>query len=365
MRIGILTQPLNGNFGGILQNYALQTVLSRMGHTPVTIDRHIYRSESLLKNLAKRLVRIIKPVYDIGFLTGAERARINADVYGFVERNIQRTRRLYTQSEFEEAVGTGRFDAFIAGSDQCWRPMYSPSISNYYLDFVADPKVKRIVYAASFGVDTWEYTPAQTEAVVPAARKLHAVSVRESSGVKLCKDNLGIDAQWVLDPTMLLDADDYAAFFDRDDRSFVTTYLLEESPRTDSLVEKVKSAVGVEEVRRNKASAHFRRFQSINANKELSVEQWLANIAGARFLVTDSFHGAVFAILFNVPFCVTLNGVRGNARLHSLLADFGLDRLLCSDPAHFSMPQIDWAAVNKHLALRRSASIDFLKNALQ
>ena len=102
----------------------------------------------------------------------------------------------------------GEYDAFIVGSDQVWRPSYNQHLEQAFLNFTENWKnVKRIAYAASFGVDNWEFTKKQTKECKRLVQKFDFVSVREDTAVNLCKEHLGIEATHVLDPTLLLSAD--------------------------------------------------------------------------------------------------------------------------------------------------------------
>lgn len=365
MRIGILTQALHGNYGGILQNYALQRILCDMGHSAVTIDRHIHRSESVLKNVLKKILRLSKACYDSSMLTQSERIILNSNQIEFVNKHIERIGPIVLQKEFDIAVNGGKFDAFIVGSDQCWRPCYSANIANYFLDFAAEKDVKRIAYAASFGVDVWEYTDEQTRLAAKLAKEMDAVSVREESGQKLCKKYLGVDASWVMDPTLLLGKAGFQQFVNHEASSegFITEYLLEDSDETVALREKAKKQLGLTVCKDNNKNKTFKRLTRISRYKNIPVEEWITNIACAKFVITDSFHGAVFALMFNVPFVVRLNGVRGNTRIESLLRDFKLEHCVC-ESSDFKIPAIDWDYVNEHLKQRQAESMKFLKDAL-
>ena len=110
---------------------------------------------------------------------------------------------------FSHQAKEGNYDAYVVGSDQCWRPRYNAFLSSMFLDFVKGEKTKRIAYAASFGTDQWEFTQEMTSICVPLAQKFDFVSVREDSGLKLCKEHLGVNAVHVLDPTLLLTKEDY------------------------------------------------------------------------------------------------------------------------------------------------------------
>ena len=367
MRIGIMTQALHGNYGGILQNFALQRILCDMGHSAVTIDRHIYRSKSVFKNAIKKILRLSKPCYDSSMLTPSEKKILNSNQIEFVDKHIDRIGPLMSQTEFDKTVNDEKFDAFIVGSDQCWRPCYSANIANYFLDFAADKDVKRIAYAASFGVDDWEYTDEQTRLAAKLAKEMDAVSVREESGQKLCKKYLGVDASWVLDPTLLLGKAGFQQFVNHEASSegFITEYLLEDSDETAALREEAKKQLGLTVCKDNNKSKVFKRLTPLSRYKNISVEEWITNIACAKFVITDSFHGAVFALMFNVPFVVRLNEVRGNARIESLLRDLRLEHCICKKTTGFRIPEIDWDYVNGHLKQRQAESLEFLEKALE
>lgn len=363
MRIAILTQALHGNYGGLLQNYALQQVLVGLGHTPCTIDRHFNRHGSPLKDFLKWIMRHIKSRYEIGYLTFQQRLMLISEQLRFIEQNIETTGPLYSQDSFDKEVNSGKYDVFIVGSDQCWRPIYSTNILNYFLNFT-DDKQLRIAYAASFGTDKWEYSTELTADVSKLAKRFKAISVRERGAVNLCREKLDVSVSWVLDPTMLLGADGFEKFLDRQKRKGITTYLLEETPESTQLINTVVNQTGIRSVTNNLSSPLFRRFEPIRNHKNISVEKWLSNIANSELTITDSFHGVVFSILFNVPFLVKLNGVRGNSRIESLLTDFGLEETLVDNMQDVHIPEFDWDSINAHLAIRREESMSFLINAL-
>jgi hypothetical protein len=362
MKIGILTQPLHSNYGGLLQNYALQEVLRRMGHDPLTIDRHKPLATSFIKNVAKHFLQIVKSSYDSSLLTAKQKERLSLKQKTFVEINISKTGKFFSQTEFNSYISKHKLDAYIVGSDQCWRPCYSPNIGNYYLDFV-DAQTKKIAYAASFGVDNWEYNNEDTQSARALAKRFDAISVRENTAVKLCKDKLGVDATWVLDPTMLLGKDGYMKFVTPNaDTKYVLIYLLEESNEARTLVNNVARKLDIKEIRSNIASSIFHRGESLESHMNMPVEEWLSNIHNATFVVTDSFHGAVFCILFNVPFVVKLNSTRGNTRLESLLTDFGLQECICQD--FKGTADFNWQRINSYLKERQTKSMQFLQAAL-
>src|SRR5690606_30541311 len=125
-----------------------------------------------------------------------------------------------------------KFSAVVVGSDQVWRPRYSPNIYNFFLDFLKNNStIKKVAYAASFGTEDWEYTEEQTREARELIKHFNAVSVRESSGVLLCDKYLNRkDAVHVLDPTLLLKAEDYNQLINKTKKEIgLFTYVLDET----------------------------------------------------------------------------------------------------------------------------------------
>ena len=125
---------------------------------------------------------------------------------------LKLTKKIQNTKDFKNL--NNEFDTFIVGSDQVWRTVWLKEKSlHYFFDFVNDDK-KKIAYAASFGVDYWEGTPELTEKIKPLIKKFDYISVREESGIDICKNTFGIDnAVCVLDPTLMISREDYRLSF--------------------------------------------------------------------------------------------------------------------------------------------------------
>jgi hypothetical protein len=251
-------------------------------------------------------------------------------------------------------------DCILVGSDQVWRGGYAGDhLEDMYLRFAAGLQIKRVAYAASFGIDNWEYTPEQTRRCSELAKEFDAVSVRETSGVILCRENLGIEAHCVLDPTMLLTADAYNDIIDVDWESkepYLAVYCFYVTPSRKAFFDRIAKERGLKV-----------RLFSAGWKADLTVEQWLAMFRDASFVVTDSFHGSVFSILFGREFYTLCNKGRGNTRLINLFSQIGLEGRLISD-SELDEPvliNIDWAKVRTRLEVLRQESLDFLINALE
>lgn len=335
MKIGILSLVPGHNYGGILQSYALKKTLEDMGHNVCIITKKDKLNVWNIKFLLIYPIRIFKKV--IGKSTGDIFRELNYNktspiIYQHTERFCKDHLNLLFINKFRD-IRRDQFDAFVVGSDQVWRPKYfsysfCEAIENAYLSFTKGWKVKRISYAASFGVSDWEYTEAQTYNCRKLISKFDSVSVREESGVSLCKTKLCSEAQLVCDPTMLLTRNDYESLITDStpvSEGNLLVYCLDYSKEIELLIERV-------------ASEKYLKPFSINNNTQFnrtrikpSVETWLRGFKDADFVITDSFHACVFSLLFRKSFVVIGNKNRGLSRIQSLLKQFGQENRLVTN----------------------------------
>ena len=356
MKIGILTQHFLLNYGGIIQNFALQQVLLKLGHDPLTFEHDTCYSRT------RWFLRSAKHVLKNHSLKGLPvyptcQGRIgNKNFIKFVLKNI----RSVTVNDFTPDL-TQKYglDAYVVGSDQVWRPAFNlgPRLGNMFLDFAGDD-VKKISYAASFGCKEWEYTEEQERMCGKLAKRFDAISVREASGVDLCKEHFGVDATLVLDPTLLLNKEDYGKVCNDVQRKekHIFVYSLVVSEGVLAVAEKVAEAMGLSIIVKQAGR---------KVKKEDTIEDWFAEFRDADYVVTDSFHGMVFSIIFNKPFSIVMNPSGGNDRYLSLLSQLGLMERIVSDELQPVFSAIDWSDVNHRLTELRKASFEFLKTNLK
>ena len=377
MKIGILTQPLLHNYGGILQNYALQKTLKDMGHEVWTIDRGFYfpgyrKYASIIKRLLLKPINRNAPIRV--WPTKKEEEIIRQHIKTFIKNNIRTTEKITSTKKLVQLHQKYAFDAYIVGSDQVWRPRYSPCLTNYFLDFVeSERNVKKIAYAASFGVDDWEFTEEQTRECARLAKQFDTISVREDSAVELCKKYLNVDAVHLLDPTLLLNKEDYLALINSvnttPSNGDLFVYILDKDEKKTHIVN---------EVAKQKNLTPFELLPKqflIEANKnEIEkciyppIEQWLRSFLDAKFIITDSFHGTIFSIMFEKPFIVIGNKKRGLSRFNSLLEMFRLEERMINenDKCDFSIlsNNIKYDDTSAILQKKHQDSILFLKTFL-
>ncbi len=371
MKIAILTLPLNDNYGGILQAYALREALTRRGHEVLHIEedsqgtmmhwsaRRFYGwwyTHRLLRQLVslwlnKDINRIYRKTYDV--------RRRTTEIRRFVRNNVPRL----VLNKFEN-LKDKRFDCLIVGSDQIWRPLYYNHIEDTFLSFAQGWHIKKMAYAPSFGVEHWEFSDQQTKQCALLLQQFNAISVREDEGVKMCREKFSVDAVRLLDPTMLLNREAYEKLIGQKTstkKGQLTAYILDMSAEKRAIVERLQAMANVQLVELGLATCDK---SDIKNETKKSIEQWLKEFMQAEFIFTDSFHGCVFAILFHKPFMVYGNKDRGMSRFNTLLRVFELeDRLVFDNKSAIDLynKPIDWKKTDAILQQEIEKSFLFME----
>ncbi|MGL5920707.1 MAG: polysaccharide pyruvyl transferase family protein [Bacteroidales bacterium] len=389
-KICILTHPLHINYGGLLQAYALQKVLKDLGHDVVTDKRpqkySLYRKfRTLCKHITYKFYTLCKrTICSLSLLRKddcllpffeslSDHTTIIKNTEDFIQKNILNID-FFAGKIMPAKAHIDKFDTFVVGSDQVWRPKYSYN-SNYFLNFISDDLSKRkVAYAASFGTSDWEFSADQTKHARELAPLFDAISVREDSAVQLCEQYLGVNAIQVVDPTLLLSKEDYITLVSKDEiaqsKGNLMTYVLDQSLDKIEIIDKVARSLSLHPFKLM-PEPYLGKQNRKNIEKCIypKVTEWLRGFMDAEFVVTDSFHGTVFSILFNKPFIAIANKGRGVTRFTSLLKLFGLeDRLVYSMnelTEELIHKPIDFSQVNAICEKEKKKSIDFLNDALK
>ncbi len=370
--VGILTLPFNNNYGGFLQAYALLSVLKKMGFNAEIISRrHNRKSRSwFVKKLAKNLIKKILGRSPVFVIPNPEKTLLfkGAEMMSFVKKYVvPQTQPFFSSRELERNCN-GRYDVYLAGSDQLWRPDYVSEIENYFFSFVKDDAAKLISYAASFGVDDPCYTETQKKECGRLIARFSAVSVREKSGIDVIK-KMGWKTQFppeqVLDPTLLLGQEHYSSLIadmPRNQEKNVFCYILDGGEKLNKIADAVCN-----EMKASKKMIIDPYHWQEEAYILPPVEQWLSGFRDASFVVTDSFHGMVFSIIYKKAFVVYVNKERGCDRFYTLLDCLDLRNRIITDAENVKdvvRNAIDWSRVNELLEKRKIDSLFFLKEAL-
>lgn len=250
-------------------------------------------------------------------------------------------------------------DTFLVGSDQVFRPVYARNcLYQYFLNFV-EPDKKKISISASFGV-TKEKLLEESDNITlnkikESLKSFDFISVREKSGVEICKDIFDVDAEWIIDPVFILDKSYYdkiAATSLKDFNNKIVSYIINQKDNK-KVVEMYckKSKVGITELYKSK----------------MPMEDWLNAIKNCELLITDSFHAVCFAIIFNKPFICTVNPHTGIARYESIFEMLQIkNQLITSEIQELNEDcifKIDFDSVNRLIEKERQKGLEFLKKA--
>lgn len=360
MKIGILTVPFNNNYGGFLQAFALKRVLESMGHKVMIINRRRNRTRTL-RSILGDLLRCLHILED-------KQKKLSKYTDQFQKKYLfPYTKKYYSSQELRDCVKY-QFDAVIVGSDQVWRYRYFTDwVDDFFCNFLEGTNIPHFSYAASMGTDEMEYSQNKIEICSKLLKGFRAVSVREESSVKLLRDYFGVEnAQVVLDPTLLLDKQIYVDLFKdkytKSERPYIFTYILDDSEEIKQSIEDFSHKMKMPVVNIKAQTGDISEIDVIEP-----VEKWLSSIYYADYVITDSFHGTVFSLIFNKQFVVYGNIQRGMSRMQDLLNRVELtDRLLTSNDAAGKkvMQPINWDSVNNRMILYKDSSMTFLKNAL-
>ena len=365
-KVGILTLPLSNNYGGIIQAAALYHFLETNNFEPILINRRLNLSpiRALFREFFEN--NPLHKVYDPNNLY--KRKKQDALLLDFINKFFKnKTKKIFDDRSLESA--TRKIDAFVVGSDQVWRYAYTRDIyKNYFLDFVKGSQ-KRISYAASFGVDQWEGDDLSKDKIGEFLKSFDSISVREKHGVEYLLKEFKIDSQNTLDPTFLVNVKfykDLMEFSSPIKSGGVFNYVLDQDQNKQNFVNSIGSYLKLDINQINLTP-------SINQIKP-SIQTWLKQIYEADFVVTDSFHGMVFSIIFNKQFLVIINKKRGASRFESLLGQLGLLNQIVDKPDDLNSDsiefiiknnQIDYEKVNEILDELRNKSRKFLLDSLK
>ena len=378
-KVGIITIFNVNNYGAELQAYATQKALQLMGYDAELINYPFY------KNVRHIPTDASKPVFPMPFkkrLVEWAYPKV-ANLKLFFQHTISGEKRLsnfagfnkqYTKLSPEyrtiESLYTAekKYDAYIVGSDQVWNPGVYSSLDPYFLKF-APKERRRISYASSFGVASVpEYSKGYYKEALAA---LDAISVREENAVQLVKDLSGKDAQWVLDPTLLLNVQEWmevAKPVADSPEKYLLLYELTPCPYLKELALKIAKEKDLKVVRITKDAALVEKDGSIINVTDAGPSEFLWMFNHADFVVTNSFHGTAFSINFNKDFyVVTPARMNNNSRQQSILRLFNLsDRIIKEGeplPGN-NLWKIDFEPVNDILERERTKSKDYLKKAI-
>ncbi len=370
MKIGIITfWDSQNNYGQILQCFALQRYLRSLGHDVYTIKyKH---KKPKISHYLKHPFKLLNPhIYTNTckiLINTIRKQIINQVEYDrqfdhFRDENIIFTDQIYTEQDLKHEPPTA--DVYICGSDQIWAN--AGREKSYFLDF-GDITSKRIAVATSFGRDVNSFNKSEIKQLSLLLQQFDAITVREQEGVDICKLAGYNQAQLICDPTLLLPVETYKSLIplkakNPPNHGTTVIYYLGN-----------KSIINIDEIisimQSNRYIYKYVASQGQYDKYEkayLTINEWLANIQNAEYVITNSFHGCVFALLFNKQFAVIpLKNSGGNTRINTLLGSLELRHRICQnvdDIERLRHEPINYNLTNTLFCNMRAQSISILSN---
>jgi hypothetical protein len=354
MKIGIITFWWSAdNYGQILQCYALQKYLRDAGHDAYLI-RYDPRNDYVKTSFWKKVLKAFNPIKLFNYVRYKVRKLV---IYvrkfdSFRKQHIRQSEKIYYSYQ-ELMEDPPEADVYIVGSDQVWNPDFiawentNEQVKAYFLDF-GDAEKKRIAYATSFGKE--QVAGDYIREITPLLKKFDYVSVREKSGLDICRQ-CGVDAEWVPDPTMLLNVDDYRALYTQEsvkmiNKPYCLLYMLD--MHCNFSIELIHTWAKSKKISIIYVTANGR----YDKHKKLyaTIPEWLYLIDHAEYVITNSFHGSVFSLLFQKRFGIlSLTGKHNemNTRFYALFELLGIKERFINHLAKMDVldEDIDWEKV--------------------
>lgn len=353
MKVGIITFHWGTNYGGVLQAYALQQVVKKMGHQVQIINYAPFsHRDSVLycfktRHPRKALSQLVENLKEKKFIL-------------FREKYLSLTKRYYSLSDLESDLPL--MDVYISGSDQVWNPYIALTTGlPYFLTFTSDSS-RRIAYSVSLGCD--DYPRDIMKIIAPYIDRFHLVSVREYTALSILA-NAGLKNVVIMpDPTLLLNREEVNQLILKSNigTGFYFFYILQEN---QVLIQQLHRFVNRKLKTRIINTKHYR-------NSMFGIEKWLLCIKNARFIVTNSFHGVIFSILFEKQFVVVPveGNMKGmNDRIYTLMKMFNLSNRILQKYDEYEFERllnspINWDEINEIHKNLQTAAISFLNTYL-
>lgn len=358
-KTAILTWHYYNNFGSALQAYALQNVIEQLGyHTQILNYRNLkFGKQNQNKQKLQSLMHILF----------SKRIRRFSYPYQFFQQKYLRQTRMVTDVEDLTRISRS-FDTVICGSDQIWAPnVYNPV---YLLKYIPD-EVRKVSYAASIGLS--EIPDSLVQAYREALQRFYAVSIREIIGKSLLHEKCGVEAKVVLDPTLLLTRKQWerieSTVADVKGKNYLFCYFLKENNNYRNRVEQFAKENNMDVIG---WSARKQDDEWMTQLNQIGPCEFLWLIHNATGVVTDSYHGTIFSLIYHKRF-ITIErfnaneGICQNSRIDQLRSNFGLSNEIVPQnlPGKLCVADTDYSLFDEQLEKLRESSISFLKEALR
>lgn len=350
MKISLFTIWHVKNYGAEMQTYSTVKILEELGHDVEVVS--FYLSDIQNKTIKSKVIQLI--------------SRMTKETYKFErfwKNRIPSSKRYKTLKSILD--NPPESDAYIVGSDQVWNPEITKDALALFLLEFGNCNIRRISYASSFGRMNWNNDNDFCQRIVQSLSTFHSVSVRESSSVKMLNSISDIQAENVLDPTLLFEGYPELTGKNTLENETLVYYPLIDNPKMEKLCFLIAKQRGLNYININNKKYLYRK---IVWNRP-STEEWIRSIAKSSFVITPSFHGLAFSLIYKKQFIIVAEDLKKTVRITDLLEQLGLsDRFFTNVDdvlkSNVLNTPIDYTIVSNKLEKLRKKSIDFLRSSL-
>lgn len=363
MKIGILTFPSSISYGAVLQMYALYHAVNELGYSVDVINYH-----NPYMRAYKHITHGKKPSLKTKINNVTRRfmhKRLYKEFKKFEMTKMTKYPKKVTSSHSDLVKMSPRYDAVLCGSDQVWNPDITDSDMSYFLDFCGE-NTRRISYAPSFGVV--DFKDKFTADIKKELEKFYAVSVREEQGREYLKTVIDREVTLVSDPTFLVPREhwnsvekehplakgDYILYYTIRSSHTLIKHAAELSKKTGCKL----IIVGGNSIQKRK-----NKNKMIDYAVDASPGEWLYLVRHAKYVVTNSFHGTAFSIIFRRNFYLECSSYT-NSRLEHITGMLGLSDRIVKKDDDIIPSAIDYSKNEEKLAELTESSMNYLKNSL-
>ena len=320
LKVGVIGLRHETNIGNNLIKYAISIKLKELGFIPYIIGTHYNNT-------------------DINFLKNNTNCVVIKKKFKEIKRN--------------------EYDILMVNSDQTWRKLDENYLDYGFLKFAANWNIPKFVYAASLGYDYWNFTKKDEKIAKFLLKKFTGISLREKGSIKLVEEHLGIHPSFMLDPTLLIDKkyylnliQNYKSNFNIN-KDYILTYLVISEHNTKQFIKKACNKFKYK---------HYK----VTMNDKNSIEKFLYGISHCKAVITNSFHGTIFSIIFNKPFISFIFKMSPKERLYSLKHLFKLENRIIeyNEKPDINLLKIPLNISDSLMKLLKNKSINFLKKNL-
>lgn len=372
-KIGILTFHASHNCGSFLQSYAMQNIIKKRYGYNVEIINFSAKGQQELYSVFSKKKTIKSIVKNALFFTIRKQLKQIFNSYeNFINKNLILSKQKYSTME-ELKVIDGMYDIYVCGSDQIWNVTCPDYDDSYFLPFLS-PSCTKVAYAPSFGAMRLEEHVDDIEKYKNYLASFNELSIREINGKKWLEELTNREVELVLDPTLLLDLQDYQKL--EQEVNINGEYIFYYSPRyykeADKIVEKISKKYKYPVIMWNAKEWVLRGmiFKGFKLPENQNPGIYLSLIKNAKIVFTNSFHGAIFSSLYRKNFWVLkVGGMCGNDdRVFTLLKKINLlDRFLELDKFEeydiLKMP--DYSKWDNEIEDIRKSSLEYLDKIME